>query len=482
MECIFISGEEYENQIVSKKYDDLFKQLSEELKLAKKDEKCVVIHPTTFTQNLLDIAENEVHFQKIVTALTTEIDVKKMYAFGLFNILIERDRNCNDKYESVFSDLFDIFCHSELVGKLQEFIRQTINCGEVLGWLPMGEKDGYPYVPKHYVIIFVPSTGEYVSRDIFGNDIKINFLNELGKGMKPQSTVAFMREKYYTMQMIRVCKMMSFHYASRPLYVTRDREKRTDGEVNEKSNGNLLDVKLVNQHKVNETLEKMIDDTDFGSMQKTVSRKNDLNKFLQQISNEMIENNKENSLLKQKIQEIKNEEKGDVLFKAFSRHLEGGTDMAGSNLSVPRMCIADEEHFYEREWICAAFGGTDASMISGSSGAKHSTAPRHRGGDTNREKTSGEHQRSTLFVSDTFLEKKAVHYQNVIIYEQLSEWMRRHDIPLSVIPRQSKSSNLTNILQIKPMLSPSFFTVLLSHAIDVPLHFLSKTAKLEEAY
>lgn len=462
-----ISGADFETLIIAKKYRETLKNICEEVKAKSRteEEKCVIVHPTDYTHMLLDIAENEVHLQKILTAITTDIDVKKMYAFGLLNMLQNKKENIEKiKNKQVFSQLLDLFSGTELVGKLQEFIRNTVYNGEVLGWLPMGIKDGYPFVPKHYVIVFVPSLETFIARDIYGNDICINFLNPLGSQMKPRSTVSFMKDRYFAMQAMRKYKLVSFHYASRPLYVTRDSEKKND-KGSQEDKFNLLDIKLVNQHKVNETIERMFDDTavagTLGSRQKTVSKKNDVNNFIQQISSDVIDKNRINATLKQKIQDMEStKQPNDMLFTPFARHLQEGTDMAGSSLNVSRMCLSEEETIYERDWISTAFGGVD-SFFFGMSRRKQETNGK------------GEYDRKFGCPPNSFLDKKVVHYQNVMIYEMLVDWMKEHNIPLSVIPRHSKSSHLSEILDLKDSVSPTFFSLLLSHALDVPLPLLN---------
>jgi hypothetical protein len=466
-ETNLISGSDFETLIIAKKYRETLTSICEEMKaeLGKNEEKCVIVHPTDYTQMLLDIAENEVHLQKILTAITTDIDAKKMYAFGLLNTLQNKIEKIEKmKNEQVFSQLLNLFSETELVGKLQEFIRNIIYNGEVLGWLPMGIKDGYPFVPKHYVIVFVPFLEKFIARDIYGNDIFIHFLNQLGSQMKPRSTVSFMKDRYFAMQAMRKYKLLSFHYASRPLYVTRDSEKKNDkGTQDDKFN--LLDIKLVNQNKVNEAIEKMFDDTTFtstlGSKQKTVSKKNDMNNFIQQISSDVIDKNRINATLKQKIQDMElTMQSDDMLFTPFARHLQEGSDMAGSSLNVSRMCLSEEETIYEKDWISTAFGGVD-SFFFGMGRSKHETNGK------------GVYDRKYDSSSNSFLEKKVVHYQNVIIYELLVDWMKEHNIPLSVIPRHSKSSHLSEIMDLKDFFSPTFFSLLLSHALDVPLQLLN---------
>lgn len=455
----FVSGDYVENDLLPGRYRKLLADIEQEIctKPGREDEKLVLVHPTEYTQSLLEIAQKEVHFQRIQTALTTAIDVKKMYAFGLFNALnMSRDGQTRDKdTEKMFVELVNLFCHSHTLGKLQQFIRDIVDAGEALGWLPYGEKDGCPFVPDRYVILYIPSADEFLARDIEGRDISISFINKLAMEMKPRSTVAFMKDRYHAMHMIRAYRMMSLHYASRPLYVTRDKEVKSC-----ENDQQMLDVKIVNQNKVNETLENMISHNLAGvpSKQKYTSTKHNWNNFVQQMSSDIVEKNRTNTELKQKLQEIvKCQKENNESFTPFSKHLDEGVDMAGSNLGVSSLDTTDEENQYEREWLCTSLGGMDG----------HRTSYARRGQNPDE---STKHSTGT---TQSFLEKKAKFYQNVIIYEILSTWLRENNIPLAVIPSESNTMNVPRLMEMKSCFSSSLFSMLLAHATDVPLHFVT---------
>ena len=463
----FVTGEYYETQLLAKCFERILTQIEKEVSSREgmQDEELVVIHPTPYTLNLMEVAENEVHFQRIVTSLATTIDIKKMYAFGLFDALnISRGTSSSkvrdEETEKVFFHLVDLFCRSPILGNLQQYVRDMVDSVEKLGWLPHGEKeDGCPFIPFHYVIIYLPSTGEYIARDIDGRHLSIHFINRLASQLKPRSTVSFMRERYFSMEMIRNYKMMSLHYASRPLYVTRERESKAP-----ETDQQMLDVKIVNQNKVNETLENMISHNLPGvaSKQRMTSTKNNWSNFVQQISSDVVEKNKTNTKLKQKLKEIVKcqseggEEGGGQAFTPFSRHLEEGVDVAGSHLSVSSLDITEEENQYEREWICASFGGVDDHRAS------HNTHGRQQ----------VEGGRRSTEVTSSFLEKKAVFYQNIIIYELLSSWLNEKGIPLAVIPSESNTMNVNKLMEMKSFFSTPLFSMLLSHATNVPLHYV----------
>ena len=449
-----ISGEQLEKHVLEEKYKNILFELQKEMcKTNKDDQLLVLVHPTEYTKSILEIAESEVHFQRILTALTTAIDVKKMYAFGLFNAMIgSSDLEVrNAESEQLFHHLVDLFCHSATLGKLQQFVRDSVDAGESLGWLPFGEKNGFPFVPKHYVIVYVPATDTFVSKDIDGRDISIHFVNKLASQFKPRSTVTFMKDRFHSMQMIRTYKMISLHYASRPVYLTKQKEEKA-----EEAQHQMLDVKIVNQNRVNETLENMISQNLAGltSKQKYTSTKHNLNNFLQQMPSDIVEKNKTNTELKKKLREIieNQSEQSDNMFVPFSRQLEEGIEMAGSQLGVSYIDTREEETQYEREWMCTAFGGIDGN------GALHSRLKYEHNG-----KYSGG--------TNSFIEKKSLFYQNVIIYELLSSWVSKNNLPLAVIPFESKMMDLSHLMDMKSYISPSLFSMLLSHATNVPLHF-----------
>jgi len=456
MQTNVVSAEHIENHFFQEKYQNIILDIQKDVskKTGKENEMMVIVHPTEYTQNLLEIAECEVHYERILTALATAIDMKKMYAFGLFNAMNAssslEDRNAES--EQLFHHLVNLFCHSETLGKLQEFVRDTVDSGESFGWLPCGEKNGFPFVPKHYVVIYVPSTDTYIARDIEGRNISLHFINKLATHFKPRSTVTFMKDRYHSMQMIRNYKMISLHYASRPVYLTKHKEEKTD-----EAQQQMLDVKIVNQNKVNETLENMISQNLAGlsSKQKYTSTKHSLNNFLQQMSSDIVEKNKTNTELKKKLQEaMKTQTEQSDMFVPFSRQIEEGEEMAGSQLGVSFIDTREEETKYEREWMCTAFGGIDDHNTS------HS-----------RQRYDGKGKYSED--SHSFVEKKALFYQNIIIYELLSAWVRVNDIPLSVIPSESKMMDVSRLMDMKNLFSPSLFSMLLSHATNVPLHFVA---------
>ena len=449
-----VSGEYLEKHIMEEKYQNVILEIQKEISNSNKgDEMLVLVHPTEYTKSLQEIAENEVHFQRILTALTTAIDIKKMYAFGLFNAMNGSSdvEQRNIESEQLFHHLVNLFCHSDTLGKLQEFVRDTVDAGESLGWLPYGEKNGFPFVPRYYVVIYVPGTDTFIARDIDGQDITIQFINKLASQFKPRSSVSFMKDRFHSMQLIRNYKMISLHYASRPVYVTKQKEEKS-----EEAQHQMLDVKIVNQNKVNETLENMISQNLAGvtSKQKYTSTKQNLNNFLQQMSSDVVEKNKTNTQLKKKLQEaIKSQtEQTDDMFVPFSRQLEEGLEMAGSQLGVTYLDTREEETKYEREWMCTAFGGIDGEK------ALH---PRQKY-DNKGNYSEG---------SNSFIEKKALFYQNVIIYELLSSWVNENNVPLAVIPSESKMMDVSRLMDMKSFISPSLFSMLLSHATNVPLHF-----------
>jgi hypothetical protein len=461
----WLAAEEYQKRVFLPRVKKVLCSIQNDLepKLKEVEHHFVLVHPTPLTMLLRRISEEEPQFKRLVSTLTSGIDVKSMYAAGLFNAMQMKDVFSDEDCSKAYAEMCNVFNCSELTGQLQKFARDAIVSGETFGWFAVGERGGgVPFIDLDAVIVYVSPTEEWVARSADNEPLRLHFLTTPGKHLKPVSTVSIMLTRYKSMQVIRDYHMRALHYCSKPNFLTSVQGTDSRGKEGVPE---VLNETLVNQATMNHHLENLIKDSVHGlKAQKRVSVQNKLHEYVSQMGNDHIDRVRSQHVLQKKMEILESQLKeirGEVdNFKPFQYNLPDGQAVGGSYLSVRPFDIASLEEAYQREWFRVSTG-----IDLGS---------RSRSRDDNDYRREEPGQGSRLL----FLPQQR--YSEVIVNELLSDWAKKHEIPLEATSLKQKSWNLNEIISMREVLHPSRITFLLSQLLDLPLDQISFSACLEQ--
>lgn len=462
----WLAAEEYMKRVFLPRVKKVLCSIQNDLEpqLREVEHNFVLVHPTPLTMLLRKISEEEPQFKRLVSTLTSGIDVKSMYAAGLFNAMQMGDVFSDEDCSKAYSEMCNVFNCSELTGQLQKFVRDAVISGETFGWFAVGEGGGrVPFVDLDAVIVYVSPTGEWVARTVDNEPLRLHFLTTPGKHLKPVSTVSIMLTRYQSMQVIRDYHMRALHYCSKPNFLTSVPSTDSHGK---EGVSEVLDETLVNQATMNHHLENLIKDSVHGlKAQKRVSVQNKLHEYVSQMGNDHLDRVRTQQTLQKKMELLESqlkEIKGEVdNFKPFQYNLPEGQVIGGSYLSVRPFDIASLEETYQREWFRVSTGIDLGSR----------SRTRDDNNDFRREEP-GQSSRLLLLPQQR--------YSEVIVNELLSDWARKHQIPLEATSLKQKSWHLKEIMSMREVLHPSRITFLLSQLLDLPLDQISIGASLKQ--
>ena len=461
----WLAAEEYHKRVFLPKVKKVLCAIQKDFEpqLKEVEHHFILVHPTPLTMLLRRISEEEPQFKRLVSTLTSGIDIKSMYAAGLFNVMQMRDVFPDEECSKAYSEMCNTFNCSELTGQLQKFARDAVISGETFGWFAVGEQSGkVPFVDLDAVIVYVCPTGEWVTRTADNEPLRLTFLTTPGQHLKPVSTVSIMLTRYQSMQVIRDYHMRALHYCSRPNFLTS--VQSTDSGRKE-GVSEVLDETLVSQANMNHHLESLVKENVQGlRAQKRVSVQNKLHEYVSQMGNDHIDRVRTQQTLQKKMQLLESqlkEIKGEVdNFRPFQYNLPEGQTLGGSYLSVRPFDIASIEEAYQREWFRVSTG-----IDLGSRSRTRDDS------DCNRDESS-HNSRLMLLPQQRYME--------VIVNELLSDWAREHKIPLEATSLKQKYWSLSDIISMREVLHPSRLNFLLSQVLDLPLEQISIDRKFEQ--
>ena len=461
----WLLARDYEKCVLLPKVEKVLRQIEEEREVSGKHEErtFVVVHPTPSTTIMRRISETEPQFKRLVSALLAGIEVRTMYAAGLFSAMHMRDAFPDDECCKAYSRLCSSFRASKTMGDLQKFVRSAVTSGETYGWFAVGgggDASEVPFVDLDPIVVYVDPPGEWVARTMENSPLQLTFLFEPGTSLKPVSTVSFMLPRYQSIQAVREHYMRCLHYSSRPSFIASSRdETQPGGRGAGGPQPQVLDETLVNQSAMNHHLEDLIRDSlatgRVSGAQTRVQVQNKLHDYVSRLGSENIHRIRSQELLEKKVELLETRLRrldGEAeTFTPFHYELPEGQRVDGSFLSVRPFDIVAMEDAYQTEWYRVCTGlGADVASPSGQARAGH-----HRQADWSHPPSGllGPQQR----------------YREVIVNELLVDWARYRNIPLEPAPVKHGSWRLEDIVSMQHILHPSKLAFLLSQILDIPL-------------
>lgn len=462
----WLGARDYEKCVLLPKVEKVLRRIEEDHRQSNGQEEertFVLVHPTPPTAIMRRISETEPQFKRLVSALLAGIEVRSMYAAGLFNAMHMRDAFADEDCCKAYSHLCSSFHASKTMGELQKFVRRAVTSGETYGWFAVGGGGDVPFVDLDPIVVYVDPPGEWVARTVENVPLKLTFLFEPGTSLTPVSTVSFMLPRYQSIQAVREHYMRCLHYSSRPSFIASSRE---EGEGAGKGAGGpqpqVLDETLVNQSAMNHHLESLIREslatTRVSGPQERVQVQNKLHDYVSRLGSENIHRIRSQELLEKKVELLESRLRhldGEAeSFTPFHYDLPEGQRVDGSFLSVRPFDIAAVEEAYQREWYSVCTGlGADVTSPSG-----QARAGRRREADSGHPPSGllGPQQR----------------YREVIANELLAGWAKERKIPLEPASVKHGTWRLEDIASMQRILHPSKLAFLLSQILDIPLEQL----------
>ena len=471
MSSRWLAANQYDKCVFVPKVRKVLQQIQEEYEPQLKDSNYhfVLVHPSPTTLYLKSVAESEPHFKRLVSTLLNGIDIKSMYARGLFSAMNMDDVITDKECCKAFSEMCSTFSQSKLMGVLQKFARDAVISGETFGWFALGQYQAegitefaVPYIDLDAVIVFISPLEKWVARSLDGQPLELHFLLHPGQNFKPLSTVSFMLPKYLSMQTIRDYHMRSLHYSSKPNFVS---STQLPDSQNKNRHSEVLDQTLVNQATMNDHLENLIDSSVrhcslADSAQKRVQIQSRLHEYVSQMGQKQIKNSHEQNTLQKKVQLLEAqlaEIKGEMdHFQPYQYNLPEGLKIDSASLSVHPLDIVHMEEMYQREWFRVGTGMDYQQTLPRDEKVKSFAA------NLSREKSVSSPQQK---------------YQEIIVNELLSDWKNTHKIPLATASAKQKEWSLTELMAVREILPPSRLSFLLSEVLDVPIEHILSHAK-----
>jgi len=418
---LWITHRDYQSKLRPSKLVSVMKSIGEDnmnviVQAQKKNENTgiLLVHPTEETISFEQIAENDLGFKRIVTAITNGIDILKMHRHSLEK---EMPPEGGDAKESrLLSGIVDRFGHSGIPAKLQALVHNVVWHGETYGWVPIRDvNNDVPIVPTDYVIAKVIPTEEFVCRDYENRPLRIVFLWDLDSNIRPRSTVTYMASKCQSMEFLRQQHLQSIFYASKPNYIAS--HKIENGDTPKQDKG--LDVSLANQARMNEELESMVSETVRATnyaktIQKRTTLGGNLYSFVSGMGSKHIQDKQARETLERKIQELQDSleqcNPSNLVQPPLKWILPNHLEATSSNLNVQQFDILSFEKRHDMDWLASSTGCTTE--------ATHS--------DNRREKQPASH------MDMLSMARKQKVYCQQIVYGILNQWIERTGIGLAV--------------------------------------------------
>lgn len=431
----WISTENFIQSHLQQRYQTVMRKIEEEYKAKKEEEvRLVLIHPTPYTNQLLEVSERNPTFRKQCTSIQSGIDVFEMYQCALRE---KMGMIGDDEMEQLCGALATKFGETETYQRLVKLVTSVVETGETFSWIPYTRPEsGYvPSVPREYVVVYVDPLDEWVSRDLNNAELDLVFLQEPSPFLlHPRSTVGCMMERCRFMDQVTENFLRASHFACTPSYLVSDRDR---GEESNKggARNNPLDPKMVNQSRVNEQLENMIASNLQASSfagsnsQRSTSVRGKLNSFVSELGARYVNDARENRQLQRDVKELT-----DRLEQMTERNKEPGPrrwtvphdmEVSGCQLGVtPFVDLLSLQRRHDAEWTAVCLGHSIGSMHS------------------NRLEGQGDREMEFLF-----LRRKQRRYALVLLFTVLREWMQRSGIRLGVPPHLLETMPIGNPLQ-----------------------------------
>lgn len=357
------------------------------------DEMIVLVHPTQESLALEQIANRDMYFHALVTALSSRIDISEMFHFALEGAGVS---------ENVIEQLQLKMCDSGLLGKLQLFVRQIITMIETFGWFTWQvNEEGVPEVFRDYMLAYVPKQKKWHS--LAGADeLQLSFVNYPDRALNPLSTASAMQPFFERMHKLRLLHLEAVKNSSRPTYITGSVKQEEDSEK-PAATESKLDKRVANQANTNQMLEEMVNHHISSSSSSSRQRNcmfNSLDGFVAGMSKDNVKISHQVSKLEAELQS-KNRLLKDLLgaehvplLSAASTQIPMDQMLLASHLNVHAINLVDHEKDYERKWMSVGIGAL----------TNHNTR-----------------QQETQQDYSCYLEQKSKFYKSLIVHEILNQ-------------------------------------------------------------
>ena len=330
----------------------------------KLEEPVVLIHPTSTSLELEEMAERDSCFHSLVTAITSRIDVSEMFTCAL---------ESSGVHAALAADMRERLCTSGLLGHLQRFVREITSMIETYGWFVwLIDSTGMPLAAREYMVVYMPERDEWraVAKD--NKELTIGFVNRPGRELKPRSATAVMKPFHTDMQKLRYSHRQAVENNSRPRYISSNVDGATTSP--EHRSKLPLDPKVVNQANTNDVLEKMVTDHLTRNAPREASSRersllyNNLDTFVVDISTNNLKISQELSKMQT---ELRNKDKliesmlhGEKQELMASVVLPSDETLLASHLTVEPVDLVQFEKDYQRKWLAVGLGAMGTSTSS----------------------------------------------------------------------------------------------------------------------